>query len=96
MAEKNIEIVYIIFKMGKQEVKVSVEEAKKLYGLLNEMFAQKILTVSQPYPVPQPFLPTYPWYWRYQDTFTYTCDAGTANYCADTNALTLDISNGNT
>ncbi len=95
MAEKNIEILNISIKVGEQEVKISVEDAKKLYNLLDKMFAKKIFTVLQPYPVPQP-LPIYRLYWRYDDTFTYTCDTGTANYCADTNALTLDISNGNT
>ena len=94
MAEKDIEIISISIKVSeKQEVKVSVEEAKELYKLLNEMFAEKVLTIPQPYPVPQP-LPYYSWPWRYQDT-TWTSSSGIANYCSDTNNLTLTV-NGDT
>ena len=61
----------IVVKMGKREVNLSVEDAKNLFRLLEEMFGEKIKEVHHDHWHPR-------WNWSYP---TYYCgSSGTLTY----------------
>ena len=71
-----MEIVSIILRLKNQELKVTAEEAKELYGQLSAVFGGPEPIVKKEY-IPYPVYPDpYPWWskpwWDYQPTVVYT------------------------
>jgi hypothetical protein len=63
--EVKAEIKKVVLKVSDKEISLSVDEAKKLKELLNELFGKEIvkeyIPISQPYPVYPP------WRWNYPE-----------------------------
>ncbi len=55
-----IQITDIVIKIGEKEISLSLDEARELHGLLDEMFGGNPETAIVPVPVPQP-RPAFPW-----------------------------------
>ena len=90
-SERKMEIARIVVQMGKKEVPMSIEEAERLYKLLDKMFGEKVV---------ERWYPSYPYrpYWYHQDR-TFRCDSGSITYMSSNNTakLCLDekgVSNG--
>ncbi len=75
-----MEIVSIILRLKNQEIRVSMDEAKDLFGQLGAVLGGVVKEKEYiPYPVPQPY-PVYPWWmwtrpwWEqpYQPTIIYS------------------------
>lgn len=90
---KKAEIKKIVLDLGKTEVELSPDQAKKLYDLLDEMYGQKFRDV--PYPVYiEPF--RYRPYWRYEEPFYYGGGATTGgevtiSYSADSESMCINL-----
>lgn len=67
--DEKMEISKIVVKMGKKEVDLSVEDARKLFRLLEEMFGEKIVHHDHYYP-----------YWRYPSLTWYCGSSGSLTY----------------
>jgi hypothetical protein len=73
--DKQMGISKIVVKMGKREIDLSVEDAKNLFRLLEEMFGEKIKEVHHDHYYPR-------WLWNYP---TYYCgSSGTLTYDSNT------------
>ena len=82
---KEVGIKKVVIQMGDKEVPLTVEDAKKLHVVLDELFGKEV-----PYPT-FPSYPTYPsypnWYpWRWQDNVVYCNDnSSTLHFTETTN-----------
>lgn len=94
-----MEIVSIILRLKNQEIKVSIEEAKDLFGQLGAVLGGVVKEKEYvPYPVPQPY-PVYPWWmwtrpwWEqpYQPTIIYS-DGTAGDMKWDTRGNTATVS----
>ena len=82
-------------QLGKKEVVLTVEEAKKLKEALDELFGKEVVKeVPVPYPYPYPV-----WQWWYPNWTFSTVDgvyritntACTVGYDSNTNTMTLKV-----
>jgi len=83
-----MEIVSIILRLKNQEIKVSLDEAKELFGQLTAVFGGEKPIVQKEY-IPYLYIPTYPWWskpwWDYQPYVVYSSGTiGELNWAGDT------------
>ena len=103
--KKKVEVKGINLAIGDQEIKLTIEQAKKLHGVLDELFGKPITNI--PYPCPSPYIPIYPYNpnpfilpydpgphytgdWR--GPLILTTTSGTADYTYSENTNILNIS----
>ena len=59
---EKVEIKNIEFKVGKKQLNLTVEEAKKLKSILDELFGKEIIKeIKEIY---HPYFPYYRWWWE--------------------------------
>jgi hypothetical protein len=93
--ENKVEIKTVNIQVGKKELALTVEECKKLKGLLDELFGKEVVkeVIHHNYP--------YRWYWDYAPTLIpstipspltpiYYCNNGTANLQDNVLSLTCN------
>ena len=93
MSSQKTEIKKIVLEVEGEEIVLTVEGAKKLKALLNEIFGKDIIKeikiVERDVYIPDPYLPKpYPWkpYWEYPDKI-WMGDNGNAKYLCSSNTL---------
>lgn len=85
---KELAVKEIVLQLGKKEVSLTIDQAKKLMELLNETFGKKVEHVHHHDTV---YRDRYPyWNWPYNGV-TFTCDSGTATYGEVTGQVTLSL-----
>jgi hypothetical protein len=86
---KNIEIGGVNLKLGRREVMLTVEEAKKLYKTLKDLFGKEIIKEVHHYD-------RYPWYWTLSSS-SLQLDYGTVTMGDATSCITdMFDASGNT
>ena len=96
-----MEIVSIILRLKNQEIKVTAEEAKELFGQLSAIFGGPDPIIQKEY-IPYPVYPDYPWWskpwWLNQPTVIYSDGtAGKVTWSARGNSASYtvnDVSSG--
>jgi hypothetical protein len=87
--EKEIKISEIVIELGKREIKLTPDEARKLKELLSEMFGKDTIIYRDSWYY-RPFYPQYPNYYYTYTTSNYI-NCGSAGGTSDT--FQLKISN---
>lgn len=87
--EDKIEIKSVEIQLGKEKVKITIEQAKKLKDLLDDMFGKEIVREKHHYHN------SYPWRWHWDCSNVsplYVGDnSGTITYGASTQSLCLKV-----
>ena len=92
---KEVEIKGLLLKIGKKEITLTVEEAKKLHETLQEMFKTKVIkeTIREEHHYHD--YPYYPiWYWIPPAIPTYPityCDNTQVSFDTETNLLSMSL-----
>ena len=77
---KDVEIKKMVIKMGKKDVDLSIDEAKKLHEALDTLFGKKEV-YSYPY-----------WDWRWDRDVVYCNNStSTLEFTADCNTVTCSL-----
>lgn len=98
--ESSAVIESLILDLGGKRVDLTIGQAKKLFGALDELFGEKTrtITIDRPYPVPTPCIPWHdperkfaPWKWD-RPPYEIICESGAeARFDPDANSVTLAI-----
>ena len=83
------EIKKIVLGLGKKDIELTVDQAKKLHGLLDEMFGKKNIYDIRPYPYPIVIERARP-YWI-DTTPQWTCDDAQFSYTSDNHTMSLSL-----
>ena len=85
---KNAEIKKIVLELGNKEVELNIEQAKKLHGLLDEMFGVKAMpTYPYLYPI---YIERHRPYWNCGNEIWCNSDNSIqASYSTDTMSISL-------
>jgi hypothetical protein len=81
MAKEKVEIDRIVIKVGKRELTFSVEEAKNLKELLNDLFGETIKYIEGPVKT-VPIWIERPYYWDHRP-WVVGAGTGTGDYIGD-------------
>ena len=100
MKEEKVEIKSLKIKMGKKDVEVTIEEARKLHEVLNQLF--KVKVEEHHYHHHHDHYPYIPWYPVPQITWTIStgtynavdCDVLTNNNGNNCLLIDMDYNNG--